>query len=182
MPSSVDKRIYEISWITLWRIVIFASLIAVAFMGRKILLGLFISIIISSGLEFIVDFLERRGLPRSLGVVVVFLSGALILVLLFYAVIPLLIVDLNNAMMKISKLTTAAAWGPIFSRQLIQSMTNGVNQISENLLGSSAAPLSAISDILGNLALTVSVFITSFYLSLDHHGVRRFLLSIIPEE
>ena len=49
----------EISWNSLWRILGFAIFSYILFSGAKIFLALFASIVISAGLDFIVDFLER---------------------------------------------------------------------------------------------------------------------------
>ena len=68
------KQSLEISWASLWRIAIFLAFATVIYLGHQIVLGLFLAIVISSGFEGIVDNIERRlHLPRSLGVVLLFL-------------------------------------------------------------------------------------------------------------
>src|SRR3989344_7619004 len=97
---------FEISWGSLWRIFFFAVIASAFFAGYQIFLGLFLAIVISSGLEFLVDFLERRGVPRTLGVVLLFLAIALGFVIFAYTVIPFLIVDLNTLLLGVNKSTS----------------------------------------------------------------------------
>src|SRR2546428_4050806 len=91
----MDTKTWEISWLSLWRILFFVAFVAVLFQGKQILLGLFLAIIISSGLEVVVDFLERFGLPRTFGVILIFLLGLVLVIILVYAVLPLVVVELN---------------------------------------------------------------------------------------
>ena len=65
----------EISWGSLWRIAVFSVFAIVIYLGHQIVLGLFLAIVISSGFEGMIDSIERRlRVPRSLGVVLVFLD------------------------------------------------------------------------------------------------------------
>ncbi len=177
-----EKRAYDISWVTLWRILFFVTLVALMFYGRRILLGLFLAIVISSGLEFIVSFLERRGIPRTIGVILIFLTGALIAIAIIYTVVPLVIVDLNNIFAKIEKLGASPVWGQFITPKTTQSLSALVNQISTQFLSSGASPLGAFSDIVGGVVLGISVLISSFYLSLSRNGVERFILAIMPAD
>ncbi len=69
----MERQKFDIAWETLWRILLFVVIIAILYQGRQIILGLFLAIIISSGLEGIVDRLEHVGLPRSISVILIFL-------------------------------------------------------------------------------------------------------------
>ncbi len=176
----MDKKIMEISWTSLWRIFIFVLFVLVLYFGRRILLGLFLSIVISSGLEFIVDFLEKRGLPRTLGVILIFLAGTLLIIITLYAVVPIVVVDLNNIFISSHAKAANTWWGPLLDFRANQSLSLVVNKISSQFLSGSASPLGALSDIVGSLVLAVSVLITSFYLTLTRDGVERFIASVFP--
>ena len=92
----MDKQRYEISWESLWRILIFVVLVAILYEGRQILLGLFLAIIISSGLEGLVNLLEKVGLPRSVSVILIFLVAVLLIIFIIYSLVPIMIVELNT--------------------------------------------------------------------------------------
>ncbi|HEY4525771.1 MAG TPA: AI-2E family transporter, partial [Candidatus Paceibacterota bacterium] len=146
----------------------------------KILMGLFLALVISSGLEFIVNFLERRGIPRTLGVVMIFLASILLVIILVYTVIPLLIVDINTALLNFGKLARQSWWGGMLNIKTSQSINILINQLSSSLFSGDASPLGAITGIFGSLALSFSVIIVSFYLSLSRDGVERFIRAVIP--
>src|SRR5579862_7734038 len=99
-----ENRNIEISWAALWRIVLFVVIIAILYQGRQILLGLFLAIIISSGIESVVDTLEQRiRLPRSVSVILIFLAVLFILIILIYTVLPIAILELNTVFAGVNK-------------------------------------------------------------------------------
>ena len=92
----MNRTTFEISWGSLWRIFAFVLIVAIFYLGRQIILGLFLAIIISSGVEGIVDLLEHARIPRSVGVILVFLVAIFIVLGLAYSVVPFAIVELNT--------------------------------------------------------------------------------------
>src|SRR5580704_4467783 len=94
---------YEITWTTLWRILAFVVLVAILYEGREIILGLFLAIIISSGLEGIVDKMAHIGLPRSISVILLFLFAVVGVVFIIYSVVPVLVVEVNTIFSGASK-------------------------------------------------------------------------------
>jgi len=174
----MEKRAFEISWVSLWRILFFITFAFLLYKGTSILLGLFLALVISSGLEFMVDFLEKRRIPRTLGVIIIFLTFFLVLVVVIYAVIPLIVVDLSNILSKFSEGGTW--WAPIISERTTQSLTAVLNRISEAIFSNGISPIGAISDFFGGVALAVSILISSFYFSLSKDGVNRFIRAVFP--
>ena len=155
----------EISWASLWRILIFSVFVVVLYIGREIMLGLFLALVISSGLEVAVSFLERRGLPRTFGVILVFLMCLLALSLLIYTVIPFAIVDLNSVFANLGKAASSSWWGTLITPETSQSLNNVANRFSQVLFSGDVSPFAIFSRVLGNFALGVAVVVSSFYLS-----------------
>lgn len=179
----MERAVLEISWGSLWRVFLFVAFVAILYLTRQIVLGLFLALVISSGLDFIVDFLERKGIPRTLGVILIFLLSILALILLVYTVIPYLIVDLNTILGTFSEQTTANFWFvPLLDLETTQSLTLFINQLSQQFFSGNASPLDAFSQVLGNIALAISVFVSSFYLSLNRDGIERFIKAVMPTD
>lgn len=171
----------SVSWKTLWRVLFFLALSALMFAGLKVLLSLFLAIVISSGLEFIVNFLEKRGLPRTLGVVLTFLFAAILFIAIFSVIIPVLIVDINTILnTTLRELGRNPFWGQIIELKAAETANVWFTRISEALWNGGAAPWSVVSGIFGGLLLAFSVAVISFYLSLSRDGVERFIRAVFP--
>jgi predicted PurR-regulated permease PerM len=176
----MERRVIDISWVTLWRVFFFILFVAVLFLARNIMLGLFLALVISSGLEFVVNFLERRGLPRAVGVVLIFLLASVAAILIVYAIIPLVIVETNTAFLTLADLGAHAWWGSFFNLGTAESFNVFVAQFSSKFFGGNASPFETFSSVLGGFALAASVIVSSFYLSLTRDGVERFIRAVLP--
>lgn len=176
-----DQKTFEISWATLWRAFFFVLLVMLMFFGRQILLGLFLAIVISSGLDTVVNFLEKNRLPRVLSVVLIFLLATFILIFVSYAILPRVISDFNSALLTLNESVRDFGFGPLFDPEVIRSINDLVASFSLALFSfSGASPLTAISQLLGGLGLAASVFVSAFYLSLSKDGVQRFIRAVFP--
>lgn len=179
----MERTLLEVSWGSLWKVFLFVIFAAILFLTRQIMIGLFLALVISSGLDFVVDFLERRGLPRTLGVILIFIILVLGIIVLVYTVIPYFVVDLNIVLSNIDQDSASNLWiAPLLDFKTTKSLSVIVSQLSQQFLSGNASPLDAFSKVLGNLALAVSVFISSFYLSLSRDGVERFIKAVLPTD
>lgn len=177
----MERKTLEISWASLWRILIFAFFVAIMYLGRDVLLGLFLAIIISSGLEFMVNFLERRGLPRTLGVITIFILAALLITLIVYAIVPVIIVDLTAIFSSVNKTFGGSVLGPLVNLKTAESLGGLLNKLSSQFFSGDISPLGTIAHILGGLVLAIAVIVSSFYLSLSRDGVERFIKAVFPD-
>ncbi len=176
----MQRQALEISWVSLWRVLFFVVFAILLYTGRNVLLGLFLAIVISSGFEAMVNFLERRGLPRVLGVILVFLVSAFIVVLTVYTAIPLIVIDLNTILVSIDELANTTPLGPLIGPETTRSLGEYVNRLSMQFFATGRSPIVAFSDIVGGLVLAASIIMSSFYLSLTPDGVERFIRAIFP--
>lgn len=170
----------DITWGTLWRLLAFSFVAISIFFSIKIFLALFLAVVISSGLEFIVTFLESRGVPRTIGAILVFFCILLGLVILAYVIIPLVILDANAIFSTIDKSAASYWFDPIVNFHGGKSITLFLNRLSDQLFSGDLSPITTFSDILGSLGLTVAVVFSSFYLSVSRDGVERFLRAVSP--
>lgn len=176
----MDKKVFEISWTGLWRILFFGLAIWIFYLAKDIFLSLFLAIVISSGLDFFIDFLEKRGLPRVLGTILVFISIALIIIIILYTIIPLILIDLNSAYKSLSRYGLNKFLPSIFLKQP-SSFTDFINKLSLQFFNDINYPIETLFGLIGNATLFVSVVIISFYLCLAKNGIERFILAVFPE-
>ncbi|MCR4327986.1 MAG: AI-2E family transporter [Patescibacteria group bacterium] len=176
----MEKRVIEISWATLWRVLVFAVFVVALYIGREVVLGLFLALVISSGLEVVVNVLEQKGLPRTFGVILVFLVCLLAVSLLIYTVIPFAIVDLNSVLVNIGNSASNSWIGVLITPETSHSLSDLADQVSRVLFAGDVSPFAIFSRAMGNVALGLAVVVSSFYLSLSRDGVERFIKVVFP--
>jgi putative permease len=151
----MEHRTFDISWESLWRVLLFVVLIAGFYQGRQIILGLFLAIVISSGVEGIVDALARIGLPRSVSVILIFLITIFGLILVVYTLVPVLIVELNTIFSG-SNQNVSGGLGFLLSFKS-QSLSESITKLSSQFLSGSSSPITFFSNTLDNFALAFAV-------------------------
>ncbi len=177
----MESKKIEISWASLWRILFFALFVTILFLGRQVILGLFLAIVISSGLEVIVNFLEKRGMPRTLGVILIFLIALMILILFAYLIVPRIIVELNAIFSGLGN-SALADLAPFLDFKSSKSFEGLLSGLSSKFFSGGISPLGLFSQALGGVSLAVAVMVSSFYLSLSKDGVERFLKVVLPAD
>ena len=167
----------DVTWGSLWRIAALGGVVALAVVSWKILLGLFLAIVVSAGLDFIVDWLERRGMPRTLGVVAVFLMAASIVIVVAYAVIPQIIGDLVTVVSRFDRQLAQAWLVPLASSASFASILSG---FSARILAGGSEQVAAAFSVLEPLIILVTVIVSAFYLSLSRDGIEHFIRLALP--
>lgn len=180
--SANEKTTFEISWTTLWRVLIFLAIAAILYEGRQIVLGLFLAIIISSGLEEVVDFLEARAsLPRTVSVIATFLAALVLFIVVVYTVVPFLLVEIDTIFSGVNA-ASLGGWGILLDLHASTSVSSLIGKMSSQFIAGNTPPLDLFSRVLGSFGIAAAVFLSSFYLSLSHDGVERFLAVVVPPD
>jgi len=156
-------------------------LVVVLFLARESLIILFLAIIVSSALDGLVSYLQRKKIPRVLGTLLIFLVALTILALLLYTFIPIAIFELQNLLENFKKIEI-----PIFGSLDVSQFTGvdkylgNLGNLADVLFSGGASFLNIVSAVFGNFALIIATLILSFYLTINRGGVERFLRAILP--
>ena len=94
----------DISWTSLLRILVVATLVLVAYLMRETISILLLALIVSTAFDPAVDRLERWRIPRILGTIMVFLIALTILAFLVYTIVPITLLELNSLFSNLSGL------------------------------------------------------------------------------
>lgn len=182
-----EHKIIDISWVSLWRITIIAAILTTLFFVREIVVILLLALVIASGVESLVHIFTRYGVPKILSVVLIYLLVFLSFGLVVYLVIPPLVSDVLNFA------TNFPSFWNKFSA-MFSSIGIGVSEVSfedlQDFLYQYAQRLGAVGGnvfatfgaLFGGFVVIISSFVISFYLSIQEHGVERFLQFITPAE
>lgn len=167
----------DISWASLWRLVAVGLALVLVFTAWKIFLGLFLAIVVSSALDFIVDWLERRGVARTLGVIAVFFGLLMGTIAVAYAVIPQVLGDLVKVVSRFDR-DLAVTWiAPLADSATLPAT---LSRLSSRILAGGTEGVSAVASSLEPLAILVTVLVCAFYLSLSRAGIEQFIRNTLP--
>ncbi|OIO65365.1 hypothetical protein AUJ30_01140 [Candidatus Wolfebacteria bacterium CG1_02_39_135] len=171
----------EISWTTLWRIFLMLLFVLALFWARQALIILFLAIVISSSIDGLVSWLQRKKIPRIFGTLLIFLVALTILALLLYTLIPIAIFELQSLLGNLKKIEIPI-FGALDISQFvgIDKYLGNLGNLADVLFSGGASFLNIVAAVFGNLALIITTLILSFYLTVNRAGVEKFLRIILP--
>ncbi len=176
----MKNAIFDISWASLWR-VLFMLIFAVAlYYLREVAVILFLALIISSALDAPISYLERRKIPRILGTLLIFLLILGVLAFLLYIIVPVALMEFKGLFSGLGKssLSTLLPFGA--PDKILKNIEANFGNLTDALFAGSASFFDIISTIFGGFIFIISVFILSFYLSVNRDGVEKFLRAVLP--
>jgi predicted PurR-regulated permease PerM len=153
--------------------------------------GIVVSIAIAPG----VDWLSRRGLPRSLSVILIYFLLLVLIVGAIVLLVPPIVEQLADTVPKIETyyqdLKSALVNSPLLAlRQIVSQLPPELNLMPEAAASASAdSSIDAIGQVLNTTGSIVSVlftltaiFLIGFYWTLEGEGVTRALLLRLPAD
>jgi predicted PurR-regulated permease PerM len=177
----MERDKLEISWATLWRILLMVAFAAALFLAREALIILFFAIVISAALDGPVSYLQRKGIPRILGTLLIFISALAILAFLLYTLIPIAIFELQNLLENLKGMEIPILGALDISRfGEINKYLDNLENLADVLFSGGVSFFNIAADIFGNLVLIIAAIIISFYLTINQAGVEKFLRTILP--
>ena len=142
----------------------------VVYNGLNVLLGLFLAIVIAAALDGPVTWMQKKGLPRIIGTLIIFIIGITIIAAIFYAILPVAISEFTNLFVNFKEST-----GPVFdlvkSSKALGMIGDKLNELADTLISGSTSLLHLAASLFGNVFLVVAILILSFYLTVGQDGV-----------
>lgn len=156
---------------------------------KDVLVILLFAIIIASAISPFANWLDSKGFPRLLGVLLLFLSILGLMILFFSLIIPYIseeISQLTVALPQIvvnisSSLEKAQSASPKFL-DFISEMQNALEGLSSYLQQAAQSIVGMVVSIFGGIMSFIAIIVISFYLSVTKKGIESFLGSVVPEK
>ncbi|MEK7086721.1 MAG: AI-2E family transporter [Patescibacteria group bacterium] len=174
------KKSFEIGRQTIWRVFIFVALVFLFYFARQALGVLAIAIVISLGLEPLVNFLENRRIPRLFSVILIFFLGLLIFATVIYFVVPIVILEIGGFLEHFNR-SFLSIFGIGLPQTLLKDLSLSLGKILGFLTASNISVTGAIGAVFGKTVLVFSTIIISFYLTVERDGTGRLLRVVLPD-
>ncbi|MCL5012142.1 MAG: AI-2E family transporter [Patescibacteria group bacterium] len=175
----MEVKRFDISWVSLWRVVIAGVLLIAAYYARDVFVVAFIALIISSALRRPVDYLESKHIPRILSVLMILLIAVAIIGLILYAIVPIILIQMKYVMSSISSIHI-----PFLENMGGSQVLTNLDQAISDWIGSffygGSNILNVLGSVVGNTVLVFVVIVLSLYLSISKGSIERFIRDMVP--
>ena len=173
------ETVLDVKWATLWRLFAFGFLILVFYLTRDVLGALFAGMVVSLGLEPLINFLHERRIPRLLGTITVFLGFLLIFGFTFYFIMPVFLEEGGKFIDEFNQLLSVL-FGFRISEFNFINLTSSFEKIVGTLKSSNLS-VGGISAAVKNVVLFLLAIIVTFRFMLEKDGIEKFMRAILPD-
>jgi predicted PurR-regulated permease PerM len=171
----------NISTITILKVVAVGLLLWFLFAVRDIILLLLISVIISSAIDPLADYLSRKRIPRGISVLIVYVLFLGIVAMVISLLVPPITEQFqaisqndfyNNFVSRVGGLQDKLHELGI-DQSVTQNLQRFASTVSESLFG-------LTRNILTGFVSVVTVLAISFYLTAEENGTKNFVKHLVP--
>lgn len=158
-----------------------AIAVGMVYAMRNVVALLFLAIVVSSALDAPLNWLERRKIPRIMGILFILIAGFSTFALLLYTVVPIAVIEMKDLADNVDML--GAALGSLVGAQNIAgTLGSGLNGFGESVTGGEFSVVRFIPQLFENMVMLVTVMVISIYLAWYRDGIEGFLRAVLPIE
>ena len=176
MENSTDRRFVTISTQSILNAVLVVALIALAYYIRELVFVFLTAVVISSFVESGVYKMRKRGMGRTLSVVLIYFLMLAIFGFLIYLFVPVFFAQIGDLTGVISKYLPASASTLAATSQFSNLFTN----FQTIATSASGGVFQFAVTVFGGLFNFIVLIVLSFYLSINERAIESFLRLVTP--
>lgn len=188
MEPLKEKMDITISTGTIIKVIVIFSLLWFLYLIRDILAILFISIVVASALDPWIDALQKRKIPRALGILVIYLVIIGVISLVVALIVPPIVEQVKQITSSFpdyyERLVELYSSFQEFSNRygVEGSVQDSLNALNNTLAQLGAGIFTASSRFFGGIVTLFAVMVIVFYMTVGEAGIKEFFRSVAPSK
>lgn len=169
---------------TLWQIFFVILGLIFLYFIRQIVAIFLAALIIASAVDLMCGNLRKLKIPRFLGVIAIYLSFIFVMAVISYFIIPVFAAEFKTLASQFPELLEKVRSEAEFLKEfdILKNVGEFLSVLASGLRVGGESITEVSSRIFGGLITAVSIFVISFYLSLQEKGIEKFLRFITPKK
>lgn len=187
MENNQKPITINLSTFTIVKVILILLALYFLFLIREILFVLFFSLVLASAVDPWVDWLQKRKIPRALGVLLIYLILILFIGLTIYLMIPPItqqVAELaENFPRLLERIISTFSTLRAYSAQhgILDSLKNSLGSLSTNLQVAAGSIFSTVTGIFGGIFSFFLILVLTFYMVVEENAIKKLVWSIAPK-
>ena len=171
----------EISYMSVLRVAIVVLGLLFFWFIRDILILFFVVLVVVAALSPIVDAWSRR-INRLAAIALIYVLILAVLTLIGIIVIPPFVIQLQDLSHTLPNYAEKIVPALGNMRELVNLSQQGLSEIAQHVSSLTTGFFSATLGFFSGIIAFVTIIVLSFYLLIEEHGTKKFILSYLPLE
>ena len=178
------EKTVVISSKTLWQIFFVTLGLVFLYFIREVVAIFFAALIIASAVDLMCGTLQKFKIPRLLGVIAIYLFFIFLLAVISYFIIPIFVAEFKTLASQFPDLLEKVRREAELLKRfdILENIGEFLNVAVSGLRVGGESITEVSSRIFGGFIAAVSVFVISFYLSLQEKGIENLLRLVVPKK
>ncbi len=170
------------------KIIVILILLYFLYLISDILIILFFSLVFASAFDPTVDWLAKRKIPRSIGILLIYLVLFTVVSLIIYLIIPPITQEVTelsqNFPSYLEKVISAFSRLKAYSLEhgILDNIKNGLNNLTSNLPNAAGGVFTTLTGIFGGIVSFFLILVLTFYMVVEEDAMKKLIWSIAPQK
>lgn len=169
------------------KIVFILAIVFSLYLIKDIIMAVLLSVVIASGIEPAAAWMQKKRIPRTIAVVLIYFGAFVLVGTMFYFIIPTIFTELtsfiDNLPSYLEKPFSAGIVDKIFGNLPVfirDALGNFIAKSSDYINNFSISFFDFATYAFGGIVSLITIIVLSFYLSVQKNGIENFLRIVIP--
>lgn len=178
----MESKTITLSTNTFLKLVLIALAVAFVYQIRDVLIVIFVALVLAAAIDPWITALERRGVPRGVGIAIIFISLIAFISLVLIALVPLVadqFTQFVNAFPELYAKGFSLIQG-VKDQNIIDGLQKGVDSLNAAAGQITQGFFTGIVGFFGGVFTFISIFVLTFYLTMEEQGMKRLAVDLAP--
>jgi predicted PurR-regulated permease PerM len=170
------------------KIILIFLLLYFLYLVREILAVLFVALILASAVDPWVDWMQRRKIPRGVGILLIYLVLFSFISLVIYLIVPPIAQEVSNLASNFPRILDKLIAGfsalkeYTYQHGILDNIKDSLGTVSSNLQGAAGGVFSTVTGIFGGIFSFFLVLVLTFYMVVEENAIKKLIFSLAPRE
>ncbi len=176
----------NITTLTIIKIILILILLYFLYLISDIIIILFFSLVFASAFDPTVDWLAKRKIPRSIGILLIYLVLFTLVSLIIYLIIPPITQEVTelsqNFPLYLEKVISTFSRLKAYSVEygILDNIKNSITSLTSNLPNAAGGVFSTLTGIFGGIVSFFLILVLTFYMVVEENAMKKLIRSIAP--
>ena len=188
MESNKRPIYININALSVVKIILIFILFYLLYLIKDILAILFVSLIFASAVDPWVDWMQKKKIPRAIGIFLIYLIIFVVVGSVIYLIIPPIVEQVGDLVANFPKIFEKIISGVAAFKEytvqhgILDNIKNSLGTISSNLQNAAGGVFSTVTGIFGSVFTFFLVLVMTFYMAVEENAIKKIVWSLAPEK
>lgn len=168
------------------KVILIFILFYLLFLVREILAILFISLVLASAFDPWVDWMQKRRIPRALGILIIYLILFLVVGSVISLLIPPIVAQATELAQDfpkvIEKVVSSFSSLKMYAQEhgFLDNVKSYFGSLSSNIESTASGIFSTVTGVIGGIVTFFLILVITFYMVVEENALKKIIYSVVP--